>query len=378
VTATVSDAYTTESEGPTAPPINNFRLGVFRRARAALAGLIGAGQDEISIQQNTTEGINIILSGLGLGPQDEVISCSLEHSSVVVPAYYARERAGAGLKFVRISAADSSEEIVRKFEEVATPARSLIVVSHMSYATGQVLPVRELAQIAHRNGGYLLLDTAQSVGQMPVDVRDLDCDFCAFPGHKWLLGPAATGALYIKRELIERVEPPKTAHHAAGYYNFKDRFEAKSDTIDKFETTAVSVPLLAGLNAAIEFVGGLGLDTIYERALHLGRYATGRLRRIAGVRMISAENEERVQSGLVSFAVAGVEPAIVTACLWERARVVVRTVPDAGCTRLSLHVFNTEAEIDAAVAVVAELARDGAPEGDYPSIKLESDTMMEL
>jgi L-cysteine/cystine lyase len=378
VTRAVQEAFACEASGPTAPPRHEYRLAIFRQARQSLADLIGATAAEVSLQQNTTEGINIVLFGLGLQPGDEVITCSLEHSSVIVPAYYSRDRLGARLKIVRVSNADAAQDIVAKFEAAASPALKLILLSHISYASGQTFPVQELSQLAHRQGGYLLLDAAQSVGQIPFDVRELDCDFCAFPGHKWLLGPAGTGALYVRRELIERLNSPKVAHHASEFFNFKDQFRPKVDAIDKFELTTVSVPLLAGLNAAIEFVKEIGLDTIRDRALHLARYATTHLVGIANLRLVSTADPTAVASGLVSFALPGVPPATLTAYLWERSRVVARTVPDAACTRLSLDVFNTEAEVEAVVEALSEAAEHGVPEQEYPSIQLEWDAMVEL
>jgi len=374
----VQEAFQDEAEGPTAPPTQKRRLAAFRRSRGSLAALIGAGADEVSIQQNTTEGVNIVLSGIGLKPGDEIITCSGEHSSVIVPAYHARDRFGVTLKIVRVSGEDSPADVLGRFEQAATPALRLILLSHISYSSGQLFPVRELAALAHEHGAHLLLDAAQSVGQMPVDVRELGCDFCAFPGHKWLLGPAATGALYVRGDLIPSVNPPRVSHHASAFYNFKDRFEAKTDTVDKFELTTVSVPLLAGLNAAIDFVEGIGLNSIRERSLALARYATARLGEVDGVKLISAAEAAGVCSGIVSFALPGVQPATLTAYLWESRRIVARTVPDAACTRFCFHVFNTEAEVDAAVEVIAGAAKHGVPERDYPSIKVEWDAMDEL
>ena len=378
VITAVQELFRAEAEGPTAPDVHEQRLTAFRRSRQMLAELIGAGSDEIAIQHTTTEGINAVLFGMGLKPGDEIITCSGEHSSVIVPAYYARDRFGATLKIVRVSGEDSSADILARFEEAATPALRLVLLSHVSYSTGQVLPVKELAELAHRYGGFLLLDAAQSVGQMPVDVAELGCDFCAFPGHKWLLGPAATGALYVRRDLIGAVEPPKVSHHASAFYNFKDRFDPKGDAIDKFELTTVSVPLLAGLNAAIEFVDGMGLKASHERAMTLARYATGRLAKVPGLRMVSAGDAGMVASGIVSFALPGVEPTVLTAHLWETARIVGRTVPDLACTRLCFHAFNTEAEADAAITVVAEVAKHGVPDGTHPSMQVEWDAMVEL
>lgn len=378
VIAAVHETLALEAEAPTGPSANVKKLEISRKARRALADLINATPEEVSLQQNTTEGINIVVSGLGLQPGDEVITCSLEHPSVVVPFYYSRERYGVTAKIVHLSGQDSDADILVRFEEALSPATKLIILSHVTYGSGRLLPIRDICRLAHARGAHLLLDAAQSVGQMPVDMRELECDFCAFPGHKWLLGPAATGALYVRRDLVQRLEPPKVAHHAADYYNLRGDFRPKVDAIEKFELTTVSVPLLAGLLAAHEFLRGIGLEAVRERVLHLARYATARLSRIPGTRLISPEREEAVASGLVSFSLPGVPPEVVTACLWDRGRIVARTVPDASCTRLSLHVFNTETEVDAAAAIVEDLARSGPPEDDLPSARLESQAMVDL
>jgi len=374
----VQQTFAAEAGGATAPPLNDYRLIVFRNVRKALADLIGATRDEVSLQQNTTEGINIVLSGLGLQPGDQVMTCSLEHSSVIVPAYQTRDRLGAGLTIVRVSPSDSAQEIVDKFELAATSALKLILLSHISYAGGQTFPIGELAQIAHSRGAFLLLDAAQSVGQIPFNVRELDCDFCAFPGHKWLLGPAGTGALYVRRDLIERLNSPRHSHHTSEFFNFKDQFRPKNDTIDKFELTTISVPLLAGLNAAIDFIRDIGLEAIRDHALHLARYATQQLTALPNIRFVSAPDLESVTSGIVSFSLPDIPAATLTAYLWERSRIVARTVPDAACTRISLDIFNTEAEVDTVVEGVEEATKSGVPEREYPSIQLEWDAMTEL
>jgi L-cysteine/cystine lyase len=378
VIAAVQETLAMESAGPTAPPANEKRLDIFRAARRAMAGLVNATPQEITLQQSTTEGINIVVNGLGLKPGDEVITCSAEHPAVIVPFYYSRERYGATAKIVPISGDDSESAILARFEEAITPATRLVILSHVTYCSGQLLPIAAISRLAHERGGYVLLDAAQSVGQMPVDVRELGCDFCAFPGHKWLLGPAATGALYVRRDLIERLEAPRVAHHAAHFYDFAGRFEPSRDNIDKFELTTVSVPLLAGLLAGVEFIQGIGLEAVRERAVHLGRYATRLLAGVPGLRLVSPANEGAVAAGLVSFSLPNVPAGIVTACLWERGRIVARTVPDAACTRLSLHVFNTEAEVDAAAGIVAELARNPPPPGEFPIASLELQAMVEL
>jgi len=140
----------------------------------------------------------------------------------------------------------------------------------------------------------------------------------------------------------------------------------------------VSVPLLAGLKAAIGFIEDIGLESIRRRSIALARYATSRLRDVASVRMVSAEQPADVRSGIVSFALPSIAPEQLTAHLWERGRIVGRTVQDAACTRLCFHAFNTEAEVDGTVEAVAEAAKHGIPDRHYPSIETEWEAMVEL
>lgn len=374
----VRETFAAEAQGPTAPSVIEMRLAVIWGVRRALAELVNASAEEISLQQNATEGINIVLGGLGLAPADEVLTCDQEHSSAIVPCYHARERTGANVKIVRLSAADAESDIIDRLGEALTPATKLIVLSHVTFCSGQLLPIAEVCRLAHERDAYVLLDAAQSAGQLPLDVRSVGCDFCVIPGHKWLLGPAGTAALYVRHDLIERLEPSKVAHRGASSYDHDGAFVPRRDAIDKFELTTVSAPLLAGLLAAVRFVRGIGLETVQERALRLARRATARLGRIPGVRLVSAPDEALVSSGLVSFSLAGVPAEIATAWLWQKGRIVARTVPSVPCTRLSLHVFNTEEEVDAALAILEGLARSGPPPEELPSVRLEQQALEEL
>ncbi len=159
--------------------------------------------------------------------------------------------------------------------------------------------------------------------------------------------PSPRSVIAAVRETFDmEAHAPKVSHHAADHYDFQGGFRPKVDAIDKFDLTTVSVPLLAGLLAAVEFVQGIDLET--------------------------------VTSGLVSFSLPNLPPEVMTACLWERGRIVARTVPDAKCTRFCLHVFNTETEVDEALTIVDDLARSGPPTGEFPSVALEHEAMTEL
>ncbi|MDP2948628.1 MAG: aminotransferase class V-fold PLP-dependent enzyme [Chloroflexota bacterium] len=350
--------------GPTTPPLLEQRLELLQQARQAVADLLGATADEISLQQNTTEGINIVLNGLDLSPGDELITCDMEHTSVIIPCYYARDRRRLNLKIVQLDAADSPAQIVDKFAQAISPRTRLFVLSHVSFSSGLLLPLKEINQLAHSAPGraLVLADGAQAVGQMPVDVVDLECDFYALPGHKWLLGPAGTGALYIRRDLIEGLPPPKVAHRASHSFTYTGHYEPRTDAIDKFELTTVSIPLLVGLAEAITFLRRLGLEAIQERVRALADRARAGLSAIPPVKLVSPASGP-LATGLVSFAIPGLVPQDVTAALWELERIVGRTVYENGSTRLSIDFFNTEEEVETTLNIVRRLARRGLPQG---------------
>lgn len=370
--------------GPTAPPLLEERMELGQRARRAVAELLGARPEEISLQENTTEGINIVLNGLDLQPGDELLTCNLEHSSVMVPCYFARDRRQLNLRIVELDANDSPSAIIERFAAAITPRTRLFVLSHISFSYGVLLPLKEICRLAHERGALVLADGAQSAGQMPVDVVDLECDFYAIPGHKWLLGPAGTGALYINGALIRDVQPSKLAHHAIEFFNYAGVYRPRTDIIQKFELTTSSIPLFVGLTEAIGFARGIGLTAIQERSLSLADLVRRHLAEIPGVRLVSPAGGT-LATGLVSFAVEGVAPQDVTASLWELGRVVGRTVYEAAATRLCTHFFNTEQEVETAVGIVRQVAEQGLPPGlppraraVLPSTKLEKTAFWNL
>jgi len=182
----VVDAITARAQreafgGPTTPEVRHEKALLVQQARSALASLIGATADDVALLTTTTEGVNIVLRGLGLGPGDEVLTCNLEHSSVMVPCYELRRQAGIEVAVVRSSAEEPLDELAQLFEQAIGPKTRLVAISHISYNRGTRLPVERIIRAAHQRGAFVLLDAAQSAGQIEVDVHALDVDFYAFP-----------------------------------------------------------------------------------------------------------------------------------------------------------------------------------------------------
>lgn len=379
VTQAIIDGLRRESEqGPTTRPTMEWHLEVRTQVRQAFARLLGTDVAEIALTQNTTEGLNLVANGLSLSNGDTVVTCAPEHGSVTVPCYYLRERRGVTLRFVRLSRDDTKESLLAKFAEALDAGRPrLAFMSHISYAIGMRLPLKEICHLAHQRGALVLVDGAQTAGHIALDLKDLDVDFYSIPGHKWLLGPDGVGALYVRRDLIAQVETVKTGGGSVESYDFEGNFVPKHDDIRKFELSTSNVPLWAGLIAATEFFTSLGgVSATEQTLLPLAAQTRDYLKAIPGVQVLSPDGD--LASGLVTFSVDGVEPDVVTAQLWERGRIVCRTVSVVGGTRLSVAFFNTEEEIQQVANLIEDISKSGPAASDQSVSAVERQGIQEL
>lgn len=374
VVKAVTKALRWEAQGPTSPGVMEEKLATFARAREEAAALIGASPHEISLQENTTAGINAVLWGLPLRPGDEVCTTNLEHPSLFVPLLYLRRRRRVKLRVVTVAPQDDDGQILSQFGGVLGPRTRLVAISHILYGTGQLLPVARIAEMAHSYGAWVLVDAAQSVGQIPVDVKQLGCDFLAFPGHKWLLGPAGTGALYVRQELVPTLTPLFVSHRAVASVRWPGPLRPVQDRLSKLELTTRSVALWWGWVVAVGLVRRLGLEAIARHDLELAQRAAQKLVAIPGVELLSPQTP---QSGLLSFRVRGIDSWSVTAALWQEAKIVARTVPALKATRVSLHLFNTPEEVEILADAVFRIAKSSVL-GGGPQVQLERLAMDEL
>jgi L-cysteine/cystine lyase len=285
----------------------------------------------------------------------------VEHSSGIVPAYYLRERRGAELEIVPVAAQDAPDAIAERFAAALSRPARLVILSEISYSTGQLLPLAEIVEAAHGAGACVVVDGAQTAGHIPIDVRASGVDCYAIPSHKWLCGPDGLGMLYVRRDLIPQIEPPKVAGRAAVSYDFEGHFEPEREKVTKYELTTVSGALIAGTVVAIEQYLESSPAAVFDRARELYRHARRRFEGIDGV-TVTSPHLEQAQTGLFCFHVEGEEAARVSAYLQREARVVCRAVREYDSVRLSLNAFNTEAEIDRAAEAVERALVEGIPE----------------
>ena len=341
------------------------------RYRTVMGQLVGgASPDEIAITGNTSEGINIVVNGLNMQSGECLITTAVEHGSGIVPAYYQRERNACELVIVPIDSQDSLGEAMESFAGALAGAGGdvkLVILSEISYSTGQLLPLNAIVEETHRRGGLVLVDGAQTAGHIPIDVRESGVDFYAFPSHKWLCGPDGLGALYVREDLIPLVAPTKVSGRAAAEYDLEGGFEPEREKITKYELTTTATALIAGTIEAAEWYLDSGPEAVFERARALNRYADQRFGRIEGVTVVSP-HQDATRTGLFCFTVDGLEAADVNAFLQQEAKVVCRSVAQFNSVRLSLHAFNTELDVDRAAETVERAILEGIPDDVEPAI----------
>ncbi|MGC8816372.1 MAG: aminotransferase class V-fold PLP-dependent enzyme [Candidatus Hadarchaeum sp.] len=335
----------------------------FEAAREKVARVIGAKPDEIIFTKNTTEAINLVARGLGLKRDDKVITSLFEHHSNLLPWQRLERERGVKLEVV-----GSSRECLlnpAEFEAAIDRNTRLITTHHVSNAIGSVQPVEEIGKLARDYGVLYLVDAAQSVGHMPVDVRKIGCDFMAAPGHKGLLGPQGTGFLYAREDKISALEPLLTG---GGIVEDVDLHSARLvDPPQIFDAGTPNIPGIIGLGRACEYVMDIGIDKIAEREMELTR----RMLKIAEnsrVEVYGPRGLER-RGGVVSFNISGLSPHEVASMLDELAKIAVRSGHHCaqptfrhlrinGTARASVHYFNLESEVEKFVELVGEIAKE--------------------
>lgn len=322
-------------------------------ARAKIAKFLNASSpSEIVFTRGATEGLNLVASSFGeafLKEGDEVIISAMEHHSNIVPWQLLEMRKGIKIKVIPIT--EDGELRVDEYEKLFDERTKLVSVTHVSNVLGTVNPVKELATIAHSHNVPILIDGAQSVPHIKVDVRDMDCDFYAFSGHK-IYGPTGIGALYGKAEWLEKLPPYQGGGEMIKNVHFgHTEFE---DAPLKFEAGTPDYVGSHSLATAIDYVENLGLDNIAAHEHELLEYATKRLESIPGMRIFG---KAKNKSAVISFVVGNIHP-LDLGTLLDRLGIAIRTghhcaqplVESLGVqsvARASFGLYNTLKEVDA-------------------------------
>ena len=333
----------------------------YEGARKKAARFINAPSEKtIVLTAGTTDGINLVAQTYGrmtLRPGDEVILSWLEHHSNIVPWQILCEQTGAALRVIPIT--DRGEIDLDAYAALLSPRTKIVAVSHVSNSLGTINPVRPIITQAQQRGAVVVLDGAQAVPHLVVDVQALDCDFYVFSSHK-MFGPTGTGVLYGRQSLLEAMPPYRGGGDMIASVTFEKT--AYNVVPYKFEAGTPNMAGVVGLGAAIDYLSTIDRDAALAHEDDVLAYATERVRGIAGTRIIG---EARHKTGVLSFTMEGIHPHDVGTIL-DREGVAVRTgqhcaqpVMDRyGITatiRASLALYNTRDDIDALVAGLARV-----------------------
>lgn len=326
----------------------------YESARDAVRDFIGASSSrEIIFTRNTTESINLVAYSYGLSnvhAGDEVLVSIMEHHSDLLPWQMVCRQTGAKLKFIECDRDGSID--LDKVRELITDRTKIVAVTQLSNVLGRVNPIREIAKLAHEKNAVILVDGAQSTPHIPVDVKELDADFFAFSGHK-LYGPMGIGVLYGKERLLDEMPPflsggemiESVTRESAVYAELPHRFEAGT----------VNASGAVGLKAAIEYVNGIGFDTIQKLESEITSYTFERMKNIEGINMIGSQNAAD-HGGIITFTVDDVHPHDVSEILSSDG-IAVRAghhcaqplLKHLGCrstVRASFSFYNTKEDAD--------------------------------
>ena len=336
----------------------------YEAARETAARFLHAGNaNEIIFVRGTTEAVNLIAQTFGkkeIGYGDEILISQLEHHANIVPWQLLCEETGAVLRVIPVD--DQGQIQMEEYERMLSERTRLVSVAQVSNALGTVAPVKEMARIAHGFGAKVFIDGAQAVSHIPVDVKDMDCDFYAFSGHK-IYGPTGIGVLYAKLEVLRDLPPYQGGGNMISDVTFeKTRYQ---EPPVRFEAGTGSIGDAAGLGTALEYVANIGMDRIFRYEHELTEYASSRMAEVPGLTPVGTAEQK---TAILSFKIKNIADEEVGKALDHEgiavrtghhcAQPILRRFGLESTVRPSLAFYNTKEEIDKMIQI---LMRFGKP-----------------
>jgi L-cysteine/cystine lyase len=322
-------------------------------ARAGVAAVLGTDVGAVALAHSTTDGMNTAALLADWGTGGRAVTTRHEHAGGLGPLIAARERAGVEIELVDAGDDGNDERTIAAFDAAITPDTRLVVISHVLWTTGAVMPVRAIADIAHARGALIVVDGAQAAGAIGVRLDELGADLYAVPAQKWLLGPEGMGALAVDPALVERLTPAQ-----AGWFSF-ERVDGTGDAAwwrdaRRFEASGYHRPSVVGMARSIGWLSMyVGLDFVHRRGQAMAASTAARLAAIQGVTVLTPTHR---MATLVTFRIDGWPADAALDELGARVFAIARTIPGIDALRLSIGFFTTEEEIERFAGAVELLA----------------------
>lgn len=340
-------------------PTDNYRNEGRDAVRARMAAFVGANADEIALTRSTSEGMNIFIRGLDWKAGDEVVYCTHEHGGGIQPLQQIEARYGVKLVKIEVpSPPESVDQIVKIYERAMTAKTRLLMVSHMTYVTGLITPIKALSDLAHSKGALISVDGAHPLGMLDLNLGATGIDHYAAAGQKWLLAGTGTGVCYIKRSLQDRIWPlmghadQKTANDPkANAYGAK-RYELGGQR---------NVPSFMAMAEAMDFHEAIGKKNVEARVRQLSTKLRAGLKGIPGVKMWTSEDPQ-FAAGLTLFSVHQIPMENVVKAIYDYNRVWIRTMATGNLNgvRAATHIYNMPEEVDRLLDAVTHVAKNSS------------------
>ncbi len=319
-----------------------------------IASFLNAETDEIGITRNTTEGINIAAQSLPLKKGDEVIISTHEHVGGASPWIMLAKEIGIKIKLFNPDL--SGEKNLQLFKNVVTNKTRAVCISHITCTTGLILPVKEIVKYCKSKNIYTCIDGAQAVGMIRVDLKELNPDFYAACGHKWLYGPKGSGILFINKNIINEIKPVFAGAHSDSLFKLNELQLEFRMSAQRIEYGTRNTPHTMALGAAIDFVNEIGQDKIEERVTEMAKKIKFNLQKNKRVEILSPLNE-KYSSSIVTFKVKGLQTKKLLEILEKKYKFRVREIYENNlqAIRISCAVYNLDSDIEKFISAVNEI-----------------------
>ena len=338
---------------------------LYEQSRKKIANFINACPEEIVFTRNTTESINLIAHSWArsnLKKDDGIVITELEHHSNIVPWQILCQEIGTRLEYVGIDE-NGFLDLEHMIELISSKKVKLISLSHMSNVLGTIVPIERIIKIAHEHGIPVIVDGAQSAPHMPVNVKNMDCDFLVFSAHK-MLGPTGVGVLYAKKELLENMRP-----FMGGGDMIKEVFKFHTNYNEvpyKFEAGTPNIADVVGFGAAIDYLEKIGMENIRRHEISLTEYALESMLSLKYV-TVYGPRDPKYRGGVISFNIADIHPHDLATIMNDHgiairsghhcAQVLMQRLDVPATSRASFYIYNTKEEIDKFINAIKEAGR---------------------
>jgi cysteine desulfurase / selenocysteine lyase len=338
---------------------------MYEQTRQKIANFINVRPEEIIFTRNTTESINLIAHSwarTNLKKDDVIVISEIEHHSNIVPWQILCQEIGTRLEYVGIDE-NGFLDLEYMIELISSRKVKLVSLSHMSNVLGTIVPIERIIKIAHEHGIPVLVDGAQSVPHMPINVKNMDCDFLVFSAHK-MLGPTGVGILYAKKEYLDKMNP-----FMSGGDMIKEVFKFHTNYNDvpyKFEAGTPNIADVVGFSAAIEYLEKIGMENIRKHEIYLTEYALESMSSLDYI-TVYGPRDTKYRGGVISFNVADIHPHDLATIMNDHgiairsghhcAQVLMQRLDVPATSRASFYIYNTKEEIDKFVNAIKEAGR---------------------